>query len=56
MTIDLADPSFEPTDEDLIGLSRRAFAGVKARNAEMLRLLRERIAKGSDEAEQKRAP
>jgi hypothetical protein len=53
MTIDLADPSFEPTDDELIGLSRRAFAGVKAQNAEMLRLLRERIAKEPDEAERK---
>jgi hypothetical protein len=41
--IDLADPTFEPTDEDLIGLSQRAFADVKAQNAEMLRKLRERI-------------
>jgi hypothetical protein len=41
--INLADPSFEPTDEDLIGLSQRAFADVKARNAEMLEKMRERI-------------
>jgi hypothetical protein len=26
--IDLADPDFEPTDEQLEGLSKRAFAGV----------------------------
>jgi addiction module HigA family antidote len=26
--INLADPDFEPTDEQLIGLSRRAFSGV----------------------------
>jgi hypothetical protein len=26
--INLADPSFEPTDEQLQDLSRRAFAGV----------------------------
>jgi hypothetical protein len=45
MSINLADPSFEPTDEDLIGLSKRAFAGVKAQNAEMLCKLRERIRK-----------
>jgi hypothetical protein len=29
--IDLADPDFEPTDEQLIGLSKRAFAGVAAK-------------------------
>jgi hypothetical protein len=29
--INLADPDFEPTDEQLIGLSKRAFAGVAAR-------------------------
>jgi hypothetical protein len=43
MAINLADPSFEPTDEELIGLSKRAFADVKAQNAEMLLKLRERI-------------
>ena len=26
--INLADPDFEPTDEQLIGLSHRAFSGV----------------------------
>jgi hypothetical protein len=25
----LSDPAFEPTDEDLVGLSRRAFAHVR---------------------------
>lgn len=29
--INLADPEFEPTDEQLIGLSKRAFAGVAAK-------------------------
>jgi hypothetical protein len=29
--INLADPDFEPTDEQLIGLSKRAFAGVTAK-------------------------
>jgi hypothetical protein len=29
--INLADPDFEPTDEQLIGLSKRAFAGVAAK-------------------------
>ncbi len=28
--INLSDPSFEPSDEDLVGLSVRAFAGVRA--------------------------
>jgi hypothetical protein len=41
--INLADPSFEPSDEDLQSLSKRAFAHVKAQNDEMLRQLRERI-------------
>jgi hypothetical protein len=32
--INLADPDFEPTDEQLRALSRRAFAEVAAQNAE----------------------
>jgi hypothetical protein len=34
--INLADPGFEPTDEQLIGLSKRAFAGVKAKHDAVL--------------------
>ena len=40
----LADPDFEPTDEDLIGLSKRAFAHIPAARAESLRKMREEIA------------
>jgi hypothetical protein len=29
--INLADPSFEPTDEQLMELSRQAFAGIAAK-------------------------
>jgi hypothetical protein len=40
----LADPAFEPTDEDLIGLSKRAFAHVRGAHQESLRKMREDIA------------
>jgi hypothetical protein len=40
----LADPAFEPTDEDLIGLSKRAFAHVRLAREESLRTMREEIA------------
>jgi hypothetical protein len=33
----LADPEFEPTDEDLVGISKRAFAHVPAAREESLR-------------------
>jgi hypothetical protein len=39
----LADPAFEPTDEDLIGLSKRAFAHVRDAREESLRKLRAEI-------------
>ena len=39
----LADPDFEPTDEDLIGLSKRAFAHIPAAREESLRKMREEI-------------
>jgi hypothetical protein len=38
------DPDFEPSDEDLIGLAKRAFAHVKAENDEALRKQYEAIA------------
>ena len=41
--INLADPDFEPTDEQLIGLSKRAFAGVTAKHEAALRKLRMEI-------------
>lgn len=34
--INLADPSFEPTDEQLEGLARSAFAEVRERHARAL--------------------
>ena len=40
----LADPAFEPTDDDLIGLSKRAFAHVPAEREASLRKIREEIA------------
>lgn len=40
----LADPGFEPTDEDLEGISKRAFAHVRAAREESLRKMREEIA------------
>ena len=40
----LADPGFEPTDEDLIGLSKRAFAHIPAAREESLRKIRQDIA------------
>jgi hypothetical protein len=39
-----ADPGFEPTDEDLIGLSKRAFAHVRIDHENSLRKLRVDIA------------
>jgi hypothetical protein len=46
----LADPDFEPTDEDLIGLSKRAFAHIRAAHEESLRKMREEIAAASKAA------
>jgi hypothetical protein len=42
--INLADPSWEPSDAQLAGLMQRAFAGVRPAQAEMLRKLRAEIA------------
>jgi hypothetical protein len=41
--VNLADPNAEPTDEQLIGLSKRAFAGVAAKHEAALVRLREEI-------------
>ena len=41
--INLSDPAFEPTDEQLIGLSKRAFAGVAAKHQAVLARLRAEI-------------
>jgi hypothetical protein len=46
----LADPDFEPTDEDLVGLSKRAFAGVRSEHEESLRKLRAEIARQREAA------
>jgi hypothetical protein len=39
----LADPDFEPSDEDLVGLSRRAFATVRSEHERALEKLRAEI-------------
>jgi hypothetical protein len=49
-SINLSDPAFEPTDEQLTGLSSRAFAGVRAAHQRALAKLREQIAAARDEA------
>jgi hypothetical protein len=41
--INLADPDFEPTDEQLMGLSARAFAGVAQAREHALAKLRSTI-------------
>ena len=41
--VDLSNPDFEPTDEDLQGLSKRAFREVPQKNAKMLEEIRQRI-------------
>lgn len=46
----LADPDFEPTDEQLQELARRAFAGVAEAHARALKALHERIAVMAEEA------
>ncbi len=41
--INLADPTFEPTDEDLAGLMRASFAGLAQAREQSLREMRRRI-------------
>lgn len=43
--IDLADPDFEPSDAQLIGLSTRAFAGVRETREQSQRDLRAKVEK-----------
>lgn len=43
--INLADPDFEPSDEDLKGLMTRAFAGVREARERNLIEMRARIAR-----------
>lgn len=47
--VNLADPSFEPTDEQLTELSSRAFADVKQKHERSLRAMRIAIAAGRAE-------
>ncbi len=47
--VNLSDPEFEPTDEELQGLSRRAFAGVAAAHEASLVRLRAEIASAGRE-------
>jgi hypothetical protein len=42
--VNLADPDFEPTDEQLQELSARAFAGVPSANRAALERIRAQIA------------
>lgn len=42
--VNLADPDFEPTDEQLQALSKRAFADVARQHADALRRLEASIA------------
>jgi|GraSoiStandDraft_46_1057282.scaffolds.fasta_scaffold269873_3 hypothetical protein len=44
--VNLADPSCEPSDEQLQELSKRAFADVPATNERTLRMLRAEISEG----------
>jgi hypothetical protein len=48
--INLADPAFEPTDEQLAGLMSRAFAGVRPAHERAMARLRADIAVARDEA------
>jgi len=48
--INLADPSFEPTDEQLAGLMTRAFAGVRGAHERTMANLRAEIAAARVEA------
>jgi hypothetical protein len=41
----LADPSYEPSDEELAGLSKRAFAGLKDAELALQEMLRREIAR-----------
>lgn len=49
----LADPDFEPTDEQLAELMRRAFADVPAKKEASLRQLREWVARAREESLQR---
>jgi hypothetical protein len=46
----LSDPDYEPSDEDLVGLSKRAFSGLKDAEDARLRQLRVDLARAREEA------
>jgi hypothetical protein len=46
----VADPDYEPSDEELIGLAQRAFAHVKEADRARLEKLRSDIARAREEA------
>ncbi len=46
----LADPSYEPSDEDFAELTHRAFADVRAQNDAALARIRAEIEKAREEA------
>jgi len=53
--VNMADPDYEPTDEDLARLMQEAFAGVKAANDAALAKIREEIRALGREARSKSA-
>lgn len=48
--LNLADPECEPTDEELIGLAHRAFAGLREAAAHRAASLRNELAEARTEA------
>jgi hypothetical protein len=48
--MNLADPDYEPSDEQLIGLAKRAFAGLKEAESARLAKLRSDLVRARDEA------
>ena len=49
MKLDLANPDFEPSDEQLQALMKRAFAHLQEQEVNRQEALRERIARGRKE-------
>jgi hypothetical protein len=49
VAIDLSDPNFEPTDEQLVGLAKRAFANLEERRLDIDTKLRARIRAAREE-------
>ena len=46
----LSDPDYEPSDEELVGLSKRAFAGLKDAEDARLQQLRSDLVRAREEA------